>query len=233
MTTRARPLLAAVTALALLAALALAPACTSGVTTVDWVDFIQFDEIRYFRASPPVAIDDSYLGTQFAQVKFNVSDNVTDPYYRSEDGDAAFLDVGTPVYEVRGYSPNFRLAASFDGQLILYEADSNPSATVGADLLDIEGKVTSIAINSETDGTTELAAIDDPDQVAALVALVLAAPVDQRPRDHDGPRYFVAFQLIDGTRVANAYWLDSGELHRGIMLSPEFASAVQHALALR
>ena len=139
--------------------------------------------------------------------------------------------MGTPVYEVVGYSPTFRLAAFRDDRLLVYEADSNPNATLGADLLDIEGKVTSIAINSQTDGTTELATIDDPDAVTALVALVLAAPINQRNQDHDGLRYFIAFHLADGTQVAHAYWTQSGELHRGIMLPSEFATAVEQALA--
>jgi hypothetical protein len=82
-----------------------------------------------------------------------------------------------------------------------------------------------------TDGSTELAAIDDPEEVAALVELVLAAPVDQGNHEHDGPRYFIAFHLSDGTEVAHSYRLNSGELHRGIMLPPEFATAVERALA--
>jgi len=34
-------------------------------------------------------------------VKFKVSGNVCDPNYRLKDGDAAFLEVGTPIYQVR------------------------------------------------------------------------------------------------------------------------------------
>ena len=54
---------------------------------------------------------------------------------QAKDGDAAFLDIGTRVYTVKGYLPTFRLAAYLDGVLQLYEADTNPCARTGADLL--------------------------------------------------------------------------------------------------
>ena len=233
----------------LAAAVTLLAACTSGdkppptveasatpvqpptAVIIDWVDFIHFDGIEYLRATRSVTIDETGIGPQFSTVQFNVSENVTDPSYRPKDGDAARLDAGTPVYEVRGYAPEFRLAARSDGRLLLYEVFANPVATRGSDLLDIGGKVVYIGVNSATDGRTELAAIDDPDEVAALVELVLAAPVDQNNQDHEGQRYFIAFHLTDGTEVVRSYWLESGELSRGVILPPEFATAVERALA--
>ena len=98
-------------------------------------------------------------------------------------------------------------------------------------MFDIEGKVTSITINSETDGTTPLATIDDPDQVAALVALLLAAPIDHDLPLVDGPRHFIAFHLADGTQVTHVYWIETRAFHRGIMLPPQFDTAVEQALA--
>jgi hypothetical protein len=81
---------------------------------------------------------------------------------------------------VRGYRPTFRLAARQDGRLILFEADTNPRARVGRDLLDLEGKVRRISINSRADGRSELGAITDPKQVAAMVRMLDGGPVDQR-----------------------------------------------------
>ena len=47
---------------------------------------------------------------------------------------------------VKGYSPEFRLGTLEDGKPTLYEADTNPFAETGGDLLDIRGKVTAIVI---------------------------------------------------------------------------------------
>ena len=65
-------------------------------------------------------LQESDLGPVYAHVKFKVSGNVCDPSYRLKDGDAAFLDPGTPVYQLNGYPPAERLAAHFNGQLVPY-----------------------------------------------------------------------------------------------------------------
>ncbi len=197
---------------------------------IDWVDFINFDGIHYLNAGPQSTIEEADLDEPYDVVLFNVSKNVTDPSYRVKDGEAARLEEGTTVYTVCGYASSFRLAARHEGRLLLYEAYENPAATRGGDLLDIGGKVAYIGVNSEVDGR-ELTRIDDPDEVAALVELVLEAPIVVDERDRSGPRYFIAFHLTDGTESTHAFWPRSGELWRGLILPPEFAGAVVQALA--
>jgi hypothetical protein len=51
-----------------------------------------------------------------------VSGNVCDRGFRLKDGDAAFLDAGTPIYEVKGQPPSEQLAARFNGQIVVYRA---------------------------------------------------------------------------------------------------------------
>jgi hypothetical protein len=114
-------------------------------------------------------------------VQFRLSGNVHDPDYRSQNGDAAFLEPGTSVFTINGYQPAFRLAVPQNGEILLFEADTNPKARAGRDLLDIAGKVRYIGINSDMDGLPELAAIHEPRLVTRLVAMVLDAPVDQGP----------------------------------------------------
>lgn len=199
---------------------------------IDWINFVQFGDIRYLATihrigRPPTDAD---RGPVFGTVKFRLDGNVHDPSYQAKDGDAAFLDAGTPIYSVQGYVPTFRLVARFAGQLTFYEADTNPHARTGADLLDIGGKVSFIYVNSQQTVATQLGSITDPRQVDALVAMVLAARVDQRYQEHGSPTYFVVFHLDDGTAVTRAYWLTSGELARGILLPAQFGLAVQAVL---
>jgi hypothetical protein len=200
---------------------------------IEWVNIVQFGGIQYVASMSQVgrAPMDADVGLVFATVQFKLADNVHDPNYRLKDGDAAYLDAGTSVYRVRGYAPTFRLVARFAGRLTFYEADTNPHATTGADLLDIGGKVRSIGINSQQDGKTELGAIRDPTQVGALVAMILHAPVNPQYQESDSATYFIALYLDDGTAVTCAYWLNSGELARGIVLPSAFGAAVQHAVA--
>ncbi len=226
----------AVILLTLLGLTACNSAATPGTSSVqiDWVNFIKFKGITYMatvnQGRPLTASD---FGSEFAKVSFKVSGNVNSPGYQSKDGDAAFLDAGTPVYMVKGYKPTFRLAAydtNHNNSIVLFEADTNPRAKKGVDLLDIGGKVLYIGVNSEQDGTTEIAAIMDQKRVAALVTLVLNASVDQNSQQQDNTRYFIAFHLNDNTTVTRQFGLHSGELSRGILLPKAFGDAIEQAL---
>jgi hypothetical protein len=198
---------------------------------IHWANFIRFGGISYIAAPARAgrSLTASDLGPVFATVTFRLQGNVHTPGYHSKDGDAAFLDVGTKVYTVKGYKSTFRLAAQENNDLTLYEADTNPHASKGGDLLDIGGKVQSIGIVSAEDGETQLGAIKDPKQVATLVALILQAPVDQNSQIGN-QQYFITFHLVDGTATRRAYWLDTGELVRGILLPKEFGLAIKAAL---
>jgi hypothetical protein len=157
---------------------------------VDWVDFIRFDGITYLASTTQAGnkLTADSLGPKYASIEFMVSGSDSGPDYQSKDGDAAFLPAATPVYIVRGYRPEFRLAARRDGHIVVYEADTNPQATRGEDLLDLAGKVAYIGVNSDQDGVTELASITDARQVSDMVQMVLEAPVStaELPPDSHG-----------------------------------------------
>ena len=101
----------------------------SGCSTVaiDWVDFIQVGSTQYLAGPATISLQESDLGPVFAHVKFKVADNVCDPDYRPKDGDAAFLEPGTPIYQVNGQPPSVMLAAHQDGRIVPYTAAPKPT----------------------------------------------------------------------------------------------------------
>ena len=206
--------------------------------TILWVPLMQFGGIQYVRAwhfageeiregERDLRAED--LGPEFYRVAFRGA-GYAGPNYRIQDGDATFLNPGTQVYAVKGYAPEFRLGTLEEGRATLYEADTNPFAKTGGDLLDIRGKVTAIDILNDDHPMTVAGTIDDKQTIEQFVETVLAAPVNQRSRDHDGPRYFLGIRLADGTSVVRAFWLETGELSRGIMAGSEVVSMVSNAL---
>lgn len=203
---------------------------TQANVQIDWVDFMRFGGITYVATFNQASrqINSHDLGPIFATVHFKLDGNIHSPNYQAKDGDAALLQVGTKIYSLNNYKPSFRLAAYVNGEPQLYEADTNPAAKTGADLLDIAGKVAYIGIISEQDGVTERGAIKDATMVASLVSMILQAPVNQQYQSQGSMSYFIALHLIDGTLVLRAYWSDSGELSRGILLPKAFASAIAH-----
>jgi len=100
---------------------------SSGCATVaiDWVDFIQVGSTQYFaglQGTP--AIQPGDIGEVVAKVKFRIDGNVCDPGYQAKDGDAAFLDPGTPIYAVKGHPRSELLTAQRDGAWVAYQAKS-------------------------------------------------------------------------------------------------------------
>ena len=110
-------------ALLLMAGCQLPGTASSCNVQIDWVNFIQVGSAHYV-AGPevPATILESDLGPVYAHVKFKVSGNVCDPDYRLKDGDAAFLDPGTPIYQVKGQLSSAQLAAKFNGSFVVYRA---------------------------------------------------------------------------------------------------------------
>lgn len=143
-----------------------------------------------------------------------------------KDGDAAFFDAGTRVYTVKGYRTTFRLAIPLDGKVTLFEADTNPQARMGADLLDIQGKVKAIFVRSADDGTTELGSIKDAAQIKQLVEMIEGAPVKQ-DMSNGTLTCFIEFQLADGSSTTRAFWSETGELSRGIMTPATFDNVIK------
>ena len=207
-------------------------------TVIDWVPLVQFGGIHYLarwrlagqtarEGDRDLTLED--LGPELYRIAFR-GDGYVGADYRYQDGDSTYLDPGTPVYAVKGYSPEFRLATLEEGRVRLFESDTNPLARTGEDLLDIRGKVKAVDILSEQDARTVLGTLDEESQVERFVETVLQSPVDQERRDHEGKRYFLGFRLADGTSVVRSFWLESSELWRGIMTDPIVASMVSSAL---
>ncbi len=198
-------------------------------TSIDWVNFVRFNGITYLATPAGRNLTQGELGPVFDTVKFRLQGQVSDPQYKPKDGDAAFLNPGTPLYSVKGYVPSFRLATHQNNSVTLYEASANPKAKRGADLLDIHGKVRSISITSATNGTTQLASITNPTVVTTLTDMIQNAPIEQNQAGQGSTRYFLVFHLIDGTTVTRVFWPDSNML-ADILLPKAFSDTIKQAL---
>ncbi len=98
-------------------------ACNSPPSVIirEWMPLIRLNGITYHQlpqyGQPDIIESD--LGPQIAEIKFKLAGNVRDPDYKVKDGDAAYLEVGTPIHSINGYLPKFRVAVVTNGGMLL------------------------------------------------------------------------------------------------------------------
>ena len=209
-------------------------AAEHGAIHIDWVDFVKVGDRAYHRVHVPEdgqQLEPEQLGERITETRCQLPSDL-DEEYEPQDGDAAFLAPGTPLFAVEGFGPGFRMAAMEDEELKLYEVDRVPDAERGADIYgDIDGKVAAINVNSHEDGVTTLGCITDPERVDTLVGMVLEAPVDREAEAPRGVGPHVEFVLEDlppGTMVLNTdhHLLGINDLR----VPDEFVSEIRQAM---
>lgn len=103
----------------------------AGYADVDYIDFVQANGTQYMAdlrgtvKGGPVGVSPADIGAEQFKVKCSFSQlnqQTQRMTPRATNGDAAFLTPGTPVYSIKGWSPNCRLAARRDGQWHVYLA---------------------------------------------------------------------------------------------------------------
>lgn len=202
---------------------------SSGESTIEYVDFVRLNGRRYDRMSQPELAPD-LLADVIGRVCFRISEMALDPMAQLQDGDAAYLPVGTELRAIRGANSDLRLGVLVDNSVAIYEVGAIEGAQVGADVIDLGGEITEIWIDSEFDGA-RITAITNSDIVGPLIDELAWAPVDLSAQiDRDGPRHFVELVRADGTTTTSTYWIDTGELWPGVYLPASWRTAIETAL---
>ncbi len=146
-----------------------------------------------------------------------------------KDGDSVSLEVGTPIFSIAGYRTSFRLAAKGEHGIVIYQAEVNPTAAKGGDLLDIGQKVVSITVQGSAGD--KLAEIEDRGWIDTMVDMVLGAPLSTTRNNPGTQMVALTLSLADGTFVKKLFWLDSGILGPPDMQLPvDFSIAVGEAM---
>ncbi|GAB2700879.1 hypothetical protein ACFQWB_06380 [Paenibacillus thermoaerophilus] len=118
---------------ALAMALAIMLGGCSRTVIIDWADFLKLDGRTYTGMWDIVVADPAMIGEPIGEVTFKLygSKHQNNSRYRSKDGDAAFLPVGTRIYELKGYPDRSMVAVSYEAgmngyKLYLAEGTAKP-----------------------------------------------------------------------------------------------------------
>jgi len=102
-----------------------------GMAKIHWDNVVQINNTKYYAEYSAekeskyskVSVESSLIGKKIGEVKFNVSENVGNPYYHFRNGDATFLEVGTEIYSLR--SGTNSISIKIGAEYFLYKTIKN------------------------------------------------------------------------------------------------------------
>ena len=192
-------------------------------TVVDYVPFVRHEGRQYVdHGAAGASVPDEQVGREVGTVTCRLDGTGYDPARPPQDGDAAFLPVGTALHELAGASPAVRLVARDGATWRLYEVDDDPAARSARDLLDLRDVVRVSLVEAER-GEDVVRSVSDPAEVARVVEAVAGAPLLDRGEQGQavrGPQWFVRFDLAEGPPVQRA-WYPEGRWLFPRIASPE------------
>lgn len=178
-------------------------------TEIDWVDFIKWDGKEYIVINTGALADELYVGEQLGEVQFKVAENVTNPSYKTKDGDAAFHEKGTEIYAVEAESD---LIAVKDGQVIngyriYYNSESNDYTWHFKDLPVDEVKKVEIYESYTSEGSNRIADIIKTEDVARFLDILKNSKEDGafQPNTDNGDPLYYEIVLFTDEPVAHKY----------------------------
>jgi hypothetical protein len=187
---------------------------------LDWNIFgiiLMIKDIKYmFNDEGSKLVNGDEIGKKVGEVAFMMSEHACTNHI-TKNGDAAFLPIGTEIYELKGYKPEFRVVADHK----LYEVNENPTAKTISELLDIEGKVEKVSIESSIDGSHISNFTIEASEAFIQELLPLAYTgfdaVYEKIKfinDEEG-RVFLRIYLKDGTSLRMVFYPDANVLNLG------------------
>lgn len=190
---------------------------SDGRVAIDWVPFVyvngrNYVAVQYTDRPTPV----SALGAVVATVRHKVEGDVTDPHYRSRNGDAAFLSVGTRLRAVEGFARWFRIAAVVDGNVTVFQLDRRSG--IGAAAFDLRPRsITALEIRSGFDGSVRNRVVDQA-LVEDLVTFLRRARLHPRSGGNDTLTCFISLAYTSTPPVTFGYDPATGFVYPGFRL---------------
>ncbi|WP_152394917.1 hypothetical protein [Paenibacillus guangzhouensis] len=200
-----------------------------GNAIIDWVDFVKINHKTYnglydaVLADPGVVLRERVVG----KVAFRVGDVVTNPEYRTKDGDAAFLEIGTELYEVEGYKDQSLIAAKDEHAIHgyrLYQVEGSSAWTMKFKDLVME-RVERIEIYKDNGSNQLLHKVQDGPDIQKFIDILEAGsktPTYEPKTAQSDPTYYEVVFYIENQVAAyklwlaydgNHYYFSSGDTH--------------------
>lgn len=193
-------------------------------TMIEWIDTVNINDVQYeVLEFGNYKVEENNLGEVLGEVTYKMAGTAcTD--HKTQNGDAAFLEVGTEIYEFEGYKSDFRVVA--DGKA--YEVMENDQAKTIGNLYDIEGKVQGMSLRSSYDGSYVMDLKEEHWKkfIEEFLALEYVGfdEIYEKIGNEEGT--FLEIHLKDGSSVRINYWTEANVLNPGAIGNQEMQEII-------
>lgn len=175
-------------------------------TIIDWVDFIKWNGKMYDGIYSGVLADEQYIGEKLGEVKFKVADNVSNPEYKTKNGDAAFHEKGSEIFTIKGHPDLLAVKSS--------RAINGYSLYFSRDGLEYKWQFQDVPINKVNkieiyqaytpDGTKRVSEIKSADQISRFLEILKTSKDSPNfePNTENGDPDYYQFVLYTGDPLA-------------------------------
>lgn len=200
---------------------------------IEWVDMVMINDIKYQHHFPEPANEKNPLpiekGRELGKVTFKMANRACSNH-QMKNGDAAYLEVGTSIYEVKGYPSSLIVVANDKAFLV----DTNKKAKTADKLYPLDGMVKNIYIESTEDGSRIQPFTQDSINkfLDAWSQLKLEDPeLLNKKGGMEGDRIFLEMELNNGVSFRLVYWVDSNIFSNGVTGNKEIKEVIEDELS--
>lgn len=200
---------------------------------IEWVNLVMIQDIKYeYHFLEPSDENTSInfeTGKELGKVKYKMAGNACSNH-KTKNGDAAYLEVGTPIYEIKGYPSSFIVAADDTVNV----SDRNIKAKTAGELYSMENLVKNIYFESTQDGsrihTFSQASLKK--FIKAWYPLIFE-DVNSLLKEGklDGEPIFLEIELKNGVTFRIVYFADTNTFHNGVIGDKEIKEVLDDELA--
>lgn len=200
--------------------------CPDGI--IEWVDMLMIDDIQYVHHFPESANENLPImiekGNELGKVTYQMADKACSNH-KMKNGNAAYLEEGTIIYEIKGYPTSLIVAAND----VVYVADTNKKAKTAGELYPMDKLVKNIYIQSTEDGKrihtfSQSSKENFLDEFYKLKLEDINGLIDEGKLD--GTCTFLEIELNNGVSFRQLYWNDTNTFHNGAIGNDEIKEVI-------
>ncbi|QED46077.1 hypothetical protein [Cytobacillus dafuensis] len=200
---------------------------------IEWVDMVMINDIKYQHHFPdqtdgniPLSIE---KGSEIGKVTYKMADSACSNH-KTKNGDAAYLEKGTPIFEIKGYPSSFVVVANDR----VFVAEENKKAKTAGELYAMDQLVKNIYIESTEDGSRmHTFSQSSKDKFLDAWYQLKLEDVEKLYKEgkQEGKRVFLEIELNNGVTFRELYWADSNTFHSGAIGNKEIKEIIDHELS--